>query len=78
MAIQSGFGLLAVRVHYGVHVHLFVSAPPKVHIPYLMRVFKCISLLCFSLKWLTLRGSIGVGILGERGMLLELLAMFWC
>jgi putative transposase len=33
--------LLAVRVHCGDHVHLFVSAPPRVCIPELVRVLKC-------------------------------------
>jgi putative transposase len=43
IADQNGCELLAVRVHDGDHVHVFVSAPPKVSIPDLMRVFKCIS-----------------------------------
>ena len=29
IAVQSGFQLLAARVHRGDHVHVFVSAPPK-------------------------------------------------
>ena len=43
IAAQSGFQLLAARVHHGDHVHLFVSAPPKVGIPKMVRVFKCVS-----------------------------------
>ena len=43
IAVQSGFLLLAARVHHGDHVHLFVSAPPKVCIPEMVRVFKCVS-----------------------------------
>jgi putative transposase len=35
--------MLAVRVHHGDHVHLFVSAPPKASIPEMARVFKCVS-----------------------------------
>ena len=41
IASQSGFELLAVRVHDGDHLHIFVSAPPKVAIPDLVRVLKC-------------------------------------
>jgi putative transposase len=43
IAYQSGFQLLAVRVHHGDHinVHLFVSAPPKLGIPEIVRVLKC-------------------------------------
>jgi putative transposase len=43
IADQSGYQLLAVRVHHGDHLHLFVSAPPKVCIPDMVRVFKCVS-----------------------------------
>ena len=41
IADESGFQLLAVRVHLGDHVHLFVSAPPKLCVPDMVRVFKC-------------------------------------
>jgi REP element-mobilizing transposase RayT len=43
IADQCGCRLLAAKVHDGDHVHVFVSAPPKVSIPELVRVFKCIS-----------------------------------
>ena len=43
IANQSGFQLLAVRVHHGDHVHLFVSVPPKVCIPKMVSVLKCVS-----------------------------------
>jgi len=43
IATNHGYQLLAVRVHDGDHVHLFVSAPPKVCIPEIVRVFKCVS-----------------------------------
>jgi putative transposase len=43
IAVQSGFLLLAARVHHGDHVHLFVSAPPKVCIPSMVCVLKCVS-----------------------------------
>ena len=47
IANQSGFVLLAARVHQGDHVHVFVSAPPKLCIPLLVRVLKCNSEVAF-------------------------------
>jgi putative transposase len=41
IAKNHGFELLAVRVHDGNHVHLFVSTPPKVSIPQMVSVLKC-------------------------------------
>ena len=38
IANQSGFQLLTSRVHDGDHLHVFVSAPPKVCI---QRLFVC-------------------------------------
>jgi len=43
IADNHGYRLLAARVHDGDHVHVFVSAPPKVSIPDLVRVLKCVS-----------------------------------
>ena len=43
IANQSGYRLLAARVHHGDHVHLFVSALPKACVPEMVRVFKCVS-----------------------------------
>jgi putative transposase len=43
IAGNHGYRLLAVRVHDGDHVHLFVSAPPSVCIPEMVRVLKCVS-----------------------------------
>ena len=43
IAARSGFQLLAVRIHHGDHVHLFVSAPPKTSIPKMVCVLKCVS-----------------------------------
>ena len=43
IAIHHGFQLLAARVHHGDHVHLFVSARPKVCIPEMVRILKCVS-----------------------------------
>jgi len=41
IAGQSGFKLLTARVHDGDHVHVFVSAPPKLGIPEIVCVLKC-------------------------------------
>jgi putative transposase len=43
IADEHGYRLLAVRVHDGDHVHVFVSAPPKMSISEIVRVFKCVS-----------------------------------
>ena len=45
IAASHGYRLLAVRVHVGDHVHVFVSAPPSVCIPEMVRVLKCVSAL---------------------------------
>jgi putative transposase len=45
---NHGCQLLATRVHDCDLVHLFVSAPPKVSIPMLMSVFKCVSAKLFE------------------------------
>ena len=41
IAYQCGFKLLTAKVHGGDHVHVFVSAQPKVGIPEMVRVLKC-------------------------------------
>jgi putative transposase len=43
IAENHGYQLLAARVHNGDHLHLFVSAPPKMAIPTIVSVFKCVS-----------------------------------
>jgi len=43
IAVRHGWQLLADRVHDGNYVHLFVSAPQKVCVPEMVRVFKCFS-----------------------------------
>ena len=43
IADEHGYRLLAARVHDGDHVHVFVSAPPKMSISEIVRVFKCVS-----------------------------------
>ena len=75
IADQSSCRLLAARVHDGDHVHVFVSAPPKVSIPKLVRVFKCISAKVLFAEFPSIRKQLWVGICGRRVTLLELLAM---
>jgi putative transposase len=41
IADQCGFQLLAAKVHDGDHVHVFVSAPPKMCIPEMVCALKC-------------------------------------
>ena len=41
IADNHGFQLLAAKVHHGDHVHVFVSARPKLCIPMMVRVLKC-------------------------------------
>jgi putative transposase len=42
IAERHGYVLLAAKVHDDNHVHL-VSAPPKICVPEIVRVFKCVS-----------------------------------
>ena len=41
IATTHGFQLLAAKVHHGDHIHVFVSARPKLCIPEMVRVLKC-------------------------------------
>jgi putative transposase len=41
IANQSGFQLITARVHDGDHLHVFVSASPKVCIPEMVGLLKC-------------------------------------
>ena len=43
IAVNHGYQLLVARVHDADHVHLFVSAPPKMSILMMVSVFKCVS-----------------------------------
>jgi putative transposase len=43
VADEHGYRLLVARVHGGDHVHVFVSAPPKMSISEIVRIFKCFS-----------------------------------
>jgi putative transposase len=67
IADKSGFQLLAVRVHNGDHVHLFVSAPPKVCIPKLVGVFKCVSAKLLFVEFPQIRLQLWGGHLWSEG-----------
>jgi putative transposase len=67
IADQNGCELLAVRVHDGDHVHVFVSAPPKVSIPDLMRVFKCISAMVLFVEFPSIKLQLWGGHLWSEG-----------
>ena len=73
IAEQNGCLLLAARVHDGDYLHVFVSAPPKVSIPELVRVFKCISAKVLFVEFPEIKKKLWGGICGQRVMLYELL-----
>jgi hypothetical protein len=74
IADQNGCRLLAARVHDGDHVHVFVSAPPKVAIPVKFVFSSVFPPKCCSKSSLKLKFSFGVGVCGLRDMLLGLRA----
>ena len=67
IAEQNGCRLLAVRVHDGDHVHVFVSAPPTVSIPEMVRVFKCISAKVLLSESLEIKAHLWGGHLWSEG-----------
>ena len=67
IANQSGFVLLAVKVHRGDHVHVFVSAPPKVCIPEIVRVLKCNSAKLLFEEFAVLKEKLWGGHLWSEG-----------
>ena len=67
IANQSGFVLLAARVHQGDHVHVFVSAPPKVCIPFMVRVLKCNSAKVLFVEFPVLKEKLWGGHLWSEG-----------
>ena len=67
IADQSGCRLLAARVHDGDHVHVFVSAPPKVSIPGVVRVFKCISAKVLFVEFPSIKKQLWGGHLWSEG-----------
>ena len=67
IANKSGFELLAARVHHGDHVHVFVSAPPKVCIPEMVCVLKCNSARLLFEEFVELKLRLWVGHLWSEG-----------
>ena len=67
IAVNHGYQLLAVNVHDGDHVHLFVSAPPKVSIPAMVSVFKCVSAKLLFLEFPQLKLRLWGGHLWSEG-----------
>jgi putative transposase len=69
IAYQSGFQLLTAKVHYGdhIHVHLFVSAPPKLGIPEIARVLKCNSASLLFEEFVEIRLQLWGGHLWSEG-----------
>ena len=52
---QCVFKVLACRVHDGDHVHVFVSAPPKIGISRMVRVLKCNSVRTLFVEFSALK-----------------------
>jgi putative transposase len=67
IAEQNGCRLLAARVHDGDHLHVFVSAPPKVSIPEMVRVFKCISAKVLFVEFPEIKSQLWGGHLWSEG-----------
>ena len=67
IADQCGCWLLAARVHDGDHVHVFVFAPPKVSIPVVVRVFKCISAKVLFVEFPIIKKQLWGGHLWSEG-----------
>ena len=75
IAEQNGCRLLAARVHDGDHVHVFVSAPPKVAIPVMVRLFKCIFAKVLFEEFAEIKVQLWGGSLWSEAVLLGLLVM---
>ena len=67
IANQSGFQLLTARVHCGDHLHVFVSAPPKVGIPQMVRILKCNSAKVLFEEFPMIREKLWAGHLWSEG-----------
>ena len=67
IASQCGFEVLTARVHDGDHVHVFVSAQPKVCIPEMVRVLKCNSAKVLFLEFPLIRKQLWGGHLWSEG-----------
>jgi putative transposase len=72
---QSGLVLLTARVHDGDHVHVFVSAQPKMCIADMVRVFKCNSARVLFVEFLQLKLRLWGGHLWSEGYAAVLLAL---
>jgi len=75
IAENHGYQLLTARVHDDDHVHVFVSAEPKVCILDIVCVLKSNSARLLFLEFLQIKKYLWVVICGLRVMLLELLVM---
>ncbi len=67
IAVNHGYRLLAVRVHDGDHVYVFVSAPPKIEISEMVRVLKCVSAQLLLDEFLEIRRQLWGGHLWSEG-----------
>jgi putative transposase len=67
IACKSDLVLLAARVHDGDHVHVFVSAPPKVCVSDMVCVLKCNSARILFLEFPELRLHLWGGHLWSEG-----------
>jgi putative transposase len=67
IAISCGFEVLTARVHDGDHVHVFVSAPPKLGIPAMVRLLKCNSAKVLFLEFPQLKLRLWSGHLWSEG-----------
>jgi putative transposase len=67
IAAVRGFELLAVRVHNGDHVHVFVSAPHRLCIPEIVCALKCNSARVLLLEFAQVRLRLWGGHLWSEG-----------
>ena len=67
IAVQSGFELLAARVHCGDYGQVFVSAQPSVCIAELVRVLKCGSAKALFEEFSAVRLQLWGGLLWSEG-----------
>jgi putative transposase len=67
IAGRCGFELLACRVHDGDHVHVFVSALPRIGIPAMVRLLKCNSAKVLFLEFPQLKLRLWGGHLWSEG-----------
>jgi putative transposase len=75
IAENHGYQVLTARVHNGDHVHVFVSAKPKVSIPDIVAVLKSNSARLLLLEFSQIRVQLWGGLCGLRVMLFALQAL---